>query len=69
MQTRSQDLEIKYHDAGQIYWINTKRFLEEKALFMKRTAPYILNPLQVQDIDTEEDWKLAEAKFKLLKNS
>ncbi|MBN8826998.1 MAG: pseudaminic acid cytidylyltransferase [Spirosoma sp.] len=66
--TRSQDLQARYHDAGQFYWMNTQLFLEEKKLITENTGAIILNELQVQDIDNETDWKLAELKYKLSNN-
>lgn len=66
MPKRSQDLEPYYHDCGQFYCVDTKRFLEEKVILMPNTCPLILSELEVQDIDNEVDWKLAELKYKLL---
>ena len=68
LRTRSQDLKPIYHDAGQFYFIKTKTFETEKTLWANRTAPLILSELEVQDLDTETDWKLAEMKYKLLNN-
>ena len=34
---------------------------------MEHTIPFVINELEVQDIDNETDWKLAELKFKLLR--
>ncbi len=65
-QARSQDLEPYYHDAGQFYCLNVKSFREQNAMVMKRTIPLILSEMEIQDIDTEEDWKLAELKYRLL---
>ena len=36
-------------------------------MVMKKTYSVILNELEVQDIDNETDWKLAELKFRLLR--
>jgi len=66
MQARSQDLEAMYHDSGQFYCLQIERFLQENRLFMKNTIPMILSSLEVQDIDTIEDWKLAEQKYQFL---
>ena len=66
LQSRSQDLEPIYHDAGQFYFIKTASFHAEKTMWAKRTAPLILSELEVQDLDTETDWKLAEMKYHLL---
>jgi N-acylneuraminate cytidylyltransferase len=62
---RSQDLQKTYHDAGQFYFLNSDRFLKEKKIFMEKTLPLILSDLDAQDIDSEEDWKMAELKYKL----
>ena len=67
MLTRSQDLEPFYHDCGQYYCLNTSAFAEQGVLFMKNTYPVILDEMEVQDIDNETDWKLAELKFQLLR--
>lgn len=64
---RSQDLEPIYHDCGQFYCLNTKSLLEQQKLFCDNTLPVILSESEVQDIDNEEDWKMAEVKYKLLK--
>ena len=64
---RSQDLEPMYHDCGQFYIVRTQALLQEKTLFCKKTAPLILSELEVQDIDNEVDWELAELKYELLK--
>jgi pseudaminic acid cytidylyltransferase len=58
--SRSNDLPEAYHDAGQFYWGNTKRFLTEKKLFSSNSVPVILPRYLVQDIDTLEDWETAE---------
>ena len=63
---RSQDLEPRYHDAGQFYWMNTEVFLKEKKVFTQNSGSVIVNEMQVQDIDSETDWQLAELKYKLI---
>jgi pseudaminic acid cytidylyltransferase len=57
---RSQDLREAFHDAGQFYWADTKRYWEEGRLFGSNAVPVILPRHLVQDIDTEEDWVRAE---------
>lgn len=66
--TRSQDLEPFYHDAGQFYFLRTTSFAEQKKLIMSKTVPLELEELEVQDIDNEEDWKLAELKFRMMQD-
>lgn len=63
---RSQDLMPTYHDSGQFYWIKTSEFENQKTLFTKNAGAIILSETEAQDIDTEEDWKIAEIKYKLL---
>lgn len=63
--TRSQDLEEAWHDAGQFYWGLANVWLANKPLFTPNAAPVILPRERVQDIDTPEDWKVAEMKFSL----
>ena len=62
--TRSQDLPKAYHDAAQFYWVRPKPFLEARSLRMPGTMPLVLPRDEVVDIDTEEDWQLAERVFR-----
>lgn len=64
---RSQDLETLYHDCGQFYFVRADALLREQTLFCRKTVPMYLSELEVQDIDSETDWKLAELKYQLLK--
>jgi len=64
--TRSQDLEEAFHDAGQFYWGNASAWLAGKPIFSPDAAPVILPRHRVQDIDTPEDWERAEWMFKAL---
>lgn len=63
---RSQDLEKHYHDAGQFYVFKTDAFRANRNLLLGNILPLILDEMEVQDIDTEEDWKLAEIKYAML---
>lgn len=60
LQVRSQDLEPAYHDAGQFYWGTADAWLDERRMFSVGTRPVILPRSRVQDIDTPEDWAIAE---------
>ena len=64
--TRSQDLEDAYHDAGQFYWGTVEAWLCEKPVFSADATPVILPRHRVQDIDTPEDWVAAELMFKTM---
>lgn len=68
LNTRSQDLEPRYHDAGQFYWMNTNSFLKEQKILTGNSSAIIISSLEAQDIDTKTDWKLAEIKFKMMLN-
>jgi N-acylneuraminate cytidylyltransferase len=67
--SRSQDLMPAYHDCGQFYWIRTQSFLLQKRLFAEHTVPIEVPESEVQDIDTDEDWKIAEMKYRILMES
>src|ERR1035441_2781032 len=61
--TRSQDLPQAWHDAGQFYWGRKQAFLDHAGIFSARSYPVILDRHLVQDIDTPEDWEVAEHLF------
>ena len=65
-QTRSQDLEEAWHDAGQFYWGTADAWCEERAIFGEDSLPVRLPRHRVQDIDTAEDWNRAEWLFRAL---
>lgn len=64
--SRSQDLMPAYHDSGQFYWCRTNRFLSKKVVFTGNSGSIILSDMEVQDIDTPEDWEIAEFKYNVL---
>jgi pseudaminic acid cytidylyltransferase len=66
--TRSNDLPEAFHDAGQFYWLDAQKFLNEKRMYGKDALPVILPRILVQDIDTPEDWTTAEVLYKACKN-
>lgn len=61
--TRSQDLEDAYHDAGQFYWGQANAWLAGNPIFGPRSTAVQLPRYRVQDIDTVEDWQMAEYLF------
>ena len=63
---RSQDLAPAYHDCGQYYFFDVERFLANGRLVSDNTLGIITSPIEVQDIDNEDDWKLAEVKYSFL---
>ena len=62
--SRSQDVPKEYHDTGTFYWYK----LQDNAIQSGKIGAIIVPEERVQDIDTETDWKLAEMKYKLLRN-
>lgn len=64
--TRSQDLPEFLHDAGQFYWLDAKLFLQCERLIMPGTRPVMLPSKRVRDLDTPEDWEVAELMAKTL---
>ena len=64
--SRSQDLEPYYHDAGQFYFIRTEAMVSQRTLVPEKTAPLILDEMEVQDIDNMDDWYLAEMKYQMM---
>ncbi len=66
--TRSQDLPNSYHDAGQWYWIKATAFETFRNLYTPKTKAIQLSTTEVQDIDNENDWNLAELKFRKIWN-
>ena len=64
--TRSQDLEPMYHDCGQFYVLSADVFKRTKKMVTKNTGAIEISEMEMQDIDNEIDWKLAELKYELL---
>lgn len=62
---RSQDLEPIYHDCGQFYVMKVDNVLSGKPVV--KNVPLIVSELEVQDIDNEEDWKIAEMKYRYMR--
>jgi len=66
--TRSQDLEEAFHDAGQFYWARPEAWRHTRNFF-ENGRPLVLPRWRVQDIDTEEDWRMAELLHQVIENS
>lgn len=66
--SRSQDLESWYHDAGQFYFHCIESF-KNNAVVGKviKIVPFELPETEVQDIDNLTDWELAEMKYRLMR--
>jgi pseudaminic acid cytidylyltransferase len=65
--TRTQDLEPAYHDAGQFYWGSAEAWLAGLSIHAHGRA-IVLPEWRVVDIDTPADWERAEALFHALRS-
>lgn len=63
IQNRTQDLPVAYHDAGQWYWVKCNKLLESLSMISDTTKGLLLSPFEAHDIDTIDDWKVAEYKY------
>lgn len=66
LDSRSQDLEPHYHDAGQFYVFRTEAFQQNRRLMTGNILPLVLSDMEVQDIDNPTDWEIAEIKYRIL---
>lgn len=66
--TRSQDLEEAYHDAGQFYWGTLQAWLAAEAIYAAHSVPVMMPRHRVQDIDTLEDWERAVWMFEAMRH-
>lgn len=66
---RSQDLQPAFHDAGQFYFFRVAHFLKALSLIGENTLGLEVSELEVQDIDQETDWRLAELKYQCMYGS
>lgn len=64
--TRSQDIEKFYHDAGQFYWAKSEALFKNLKTFSEHSVPIYVERYRAVDIDTPEDWKQAEIAAKYL---
>ena len=67
--TRSNDLPEAYHDVGQFYWLRAASFVRDVRLWGAETRAMVIPRKLVVDIDTPEDWEVAELKFSALRAS
>lgn len=63
---RSQDLEERWHDAGQWYWGRASAFIRDELLYSPASLGVPIPRWRVQDIDTEEDFRRAELMYAAL---
>lgn len=63
---RSQDLPPAFHDCGQFHFFRVDSYLKNRKMYTDFTVAFEMPESEVQDIDNEEDWKIAELKYRLL---
>ncbi len=66
LDSRSQDLTPHYHDVGQFYVFRTAEFQKNRKLMVGNILPMVVSELEVQDIDNQTDWEIAEMKYRLM---
>lgn len=67
LDSRSQDLEPHYHDVGQFYLFYTEAFRHSRKLMVGNILPYVVPEMEVQDIDNQTDWEIAEIKYRFMR--
>jgi N-acylneuraminate cytidylyltransferase len=65
--TRTQDLPDAFHDAGQFYWGKKSSWENALPIFTSNSTILELPKLSAIDIDTLDDWNLAESMFRVLR--
>ena len=55
-----------YQHASQFFWFKTIPVIREQTFMLGNKAGVIVPQYAVQDFDTEDDWKAAEIKYKIL---
>lgn len=68
MQLRTQDFESTYHDLGQFYFFKTDIVVANNKLWTDNTGYIELTEIESHDIDSIEDWDIAEFKYNFLKS-
>jgi len=63
IEIRTQDLPSSYHDSGQFYFGRRSSWISKSTVLGANSTFIQLDKHEVIDIDTEEDWALAEYIF------
>lgn len=67
--TRSQDLELAYHDVGQFYWGKPQAYQDDIPMFSDKAIAYPISRKRVVDLDTPQDWEFALLLAKALEDN
>jgi pseudaminic acid cytidylyltransferase len=62
---RSQDFPETCQDANQCYWLDVESYRNNPRLINENTFPFFIPRWNAQDINTNEDWEMAERLFEL----
>lgn len=62
---RTQDFQKAFHDAGMFYTFDVNKLFANQSLRTNNTIAIKIDELSAHDIDNENDWRLAEMKYKL----
>lgn len=65
-QKRSQDITEMYHDCGQFYFFKPDILMQKRSIVTEHTKAMTVPELEVQDIDNESDWEIAEIKYRFM---
>lgn len=68
LDARSQDLTPHFHDVGQFYLFRVENYKKNEKLMVGKILPYVVSEMEVQDIDNQTDWEIAELKYQVMKN-
>ncbi|MEM2111594.1 MAG: hypothetical protein QXX08_06925 [Candidatus Bathyarchaeia archaeon] len=64
---RTQDIQPTFYDVGQFYFFRVASILDKKSLLTNNISVFSVSELEANDIDDEEDWIIAELKFRWLR--
>lgn len=64
--SRTQDMDVMYYDAGQFYFGYASSFANKKSIFSEDSTLVVLPEINVVDINTNDDWEIAEIKYKIV---
>ena len=59
--SRTQDLPMRYFDAGKFYLATARNWMEQETMMAEPFIPYLLPDWASVDIDEPQDWAVAEA--------
>jgi len=61
---RTQDLEVRYHDADKFYWGAREAWMTSERIFSAQSSAVVVESNDAWVIDQESDWEIAESLYK-----